>query len=361
MSKWITRTPNGRWKARLGIPGRGTRNRTFDRKIDAQKWLRNEQANLDRSAWTDPRLARTSFDEWATEWLDTRRHLKPKTLAGYESLLHVHLLPRFGRMSLSGIDPYMIETWIVELTDSGLSASRIRQAHQLLSMILKAAVRARRLASNSAVGTPLPRATRRPPRFLTADELDTLVDAVPERYEALILVLAYGGTRWAEAVGLRLGRVNLLRRRIEITETLSEVSGKLYAVPPKTWESRTIAIPRFVANALGTHVGHFTNGDPNTLVFTTDAGTPLRSSNFRRNVWLPATAEIGQEGLRVHDLRHTCASLLIAAGAHPRHIKEHPGHSSIRVTMDVYGHLYEDSKDEIARRLETRRERGIGR
>lgn len=357
MSKWITKTPNGRWKARLAIPGRGTRNRTFDRKIDAQKWLRSEQSNLDRAAWTDPRLARTSFDEWATDWLETRRHLKPKTLAGYESLLRVHLLPRFGDMPLSGIDPYVVESWVIELTDSGLSSSRIRQAHQLLSMILKAAVRARRLTSNPAVGTPLPRATRRPPRFLTADEVDALANVVPERYEALILVLAYGGIRWAEAVGLKLGRLNLLRRRIEITETLSEVNGKLYVVPPKTWESRTIAIPPFVAEALGGHIARFADGDPNGLVFTTDAGTPLRSANFRRKVWLRAVAEISQDGLRPHDLRHTCASLLIAADAHPRHIKEHLGHSSISVTMDVYGHLYEDSRDEIAQRLETNRRR----
>jgi len=90
-------------------------------------------------------------------------------------------------------------------------------------------------------------------------------------------------------------------------------------------------------------------------VFTTDSGTPLRSANFRRKVWLPAIAEIGQDRLRPHDLRHTCASLLIAADAHPRHIKEHLGHSSIRVTMDVYGHLYEDSKDEIAERLDRKR------
>jgi integrase len=258
-------------------------------------------------------------------------------------------------MSLSAIDPYLIETWIVELTDSGLSPSRIRQAHQLLSMILKASVRARRLTTNPAVGTPLPRATRRPPRLLSADQVDELARSVPERYEALVLVLAYGGIRWAEAVGLTLARIHLLRRRIDITTTLSEVNGKLHAVPPKTRESRTIAIPPFVADALGVHIGRFTDGDPAGLVFTTDSGAPLRSSNFRRNVWLPAISEIGQDGLRLHDLRHTCASLLIAADAHPRHIKEHLGHSSIRVTMDVYGHLYEDSRDEIAERLEANR------
>lgn len=352
MSGWITKTPNGRWKGRLGISGRGTRNKSFDRKIDAEKWLRNEQAKLDRSEWTDPRLARTAFAEWALEWFGTRRHLKPKTLAGYESLLRVHLLPRFGQLPLSGLDPYMIETWVVELTDGGLSASRTRQAHQLLSMILKAAVRSRRLAMNAAEGTPLPRATRRPPRFLTASQVDELAASVPSRYETLIYVLAYGGLRWAEAVGLRVGRVNLLRRRLEIAETLSEVKGQLHPVPPKSWESRTIAIPPFVADSLGAHIGRFADSDPESLMFTTNGGTPLRSSNFRRWVWLPAIEEVDEAGLRVHDLRHTCASLLIAAGAHPGHVREHLGHSSIGVTMDVYGHLYEDTRDEIAERLQ---------
>lgn len=93
------------------------------------------------------------------------------------------------------------------------------------------------------------------------------------------------------------------------------------------------------------------------LLFVTDNDTPLRSSNFRRWVWKPAVAELGEEGLRIHDLRHTCASLLIAAGAHPGHVREHLGHSSIRVTMDVYGHLYEDVRDEIAERLERHRVR----
>ena len=218
MAGWIIKTDQGRWKARLSVPGQGTRNKTFNRKIDAEKWLRNEQARLDRSEWTDPRLARTTFAEWAIPWLDTRRHLKPKTLASYESLLTVHLLPHFGQLPLAAIDPLMIETWVVELTDRGLSASRTRQAHQLLSMILKAAVRARRLASNPADGTPLPRATRRTPRFLTSDQVDELADLVPRRYRGLIYVLAYGGLRWAEAVGLKLEYVHLLRRRIVVSQ-----------------------------------------------------------------------------------------------------------------------------------------------
>jgi integrase len=152
--------------------------------------------------------------------------------------------------------------------------------------------------------------------------VDALAAIVPNRYRALMYVLAYGGLRWAEAVGLRLEHINLLRRRIVIAETLSEVNGRLYPVAPKTWESRTIAIPPFVADILGEDIGWFTTDRENRMLFTTNDGTPLRSSNFRRWVWNPALTKLGEEGLRVYDLGHTCASLLIAAGAHPGLVRD---------------------------------------
>jgi integrase len=313
---------------------------------------------MDRGEWIDPQIAATPFDGWSQEWLATRTHLKPKTFEGYKSLLRVHLIPRFGAMPLRAIDPYLVDSWVRDLTLGGLSASRVRQSHQLLSMILKAAVRARMISHNPAEGTPLPRSLPRQQRFLDAGEVDSLAAETPDRYQALIYTLAYGGLRWAEAVGLKAGSVELLRRRIEVTETLSEVNGVLYQVPPKTWEQRSISIPPFVADMLGAHLGNYSISDHGALAFTTAAGTPLRSSNFRRSVWLPAIAAIDQEGLRVHDLRHTCASLHMAAGTNLHYVKEHLGHSSINVTVDIYGHLYDDTKDEVALRLETLRNTG---
>jgi integrase len=355
MAKWIIKSGQGRYKARLAIPGQGTRNKTFDRRIDAEKWLTAHQSRIDRGEWIDPQIAATPFDTWSQEWLTTRTHLKPKSFEGYKSLLRVHLIPRFGSMPLQAIDPYLVDSWVRDLSLGGLSASRVRQAHQLLSMILKAAIRARTISLNPAEGTPLPRSLPRQPRFLSVDQVNHLAAETPDRYRALVYTLAYGGLRWAEAVGLKSGNVQLLRRRIRVIETLSEVNGALYEVPPKTWEQRSVSIPPFLADMLGAHLGSHSDSDQGALAFTTAAGTPLRSSNFRRAVWLPAIAAISQEGLRVHDLRHTCASLLIATDAHPHYVKEHLGHSSIRVTMDVYGHLYEDTKDDVALRLESLR------
>jgi integrase len=146
---------------------------------------------------------------------------------GYESLLRVHILPRFGRTPLRAIDYLDVEAFIAELTESGLSPSRIRQVHQLLSMILKSAVRSRRIGINPAEGAPLPRTNKRPMRFIDSDKVTRLANAVPDRYETWVYVAAYGGLRWAELVGLKRKRVNLLRRRLHIAETLSEVRGQL--------------------------------------------------------------------------------------------------------------------------------------
>ncbi|MFQ5554687.1 MAG: site-specific integrase [Acidimicrobiia bacterium] len=190
-----------------------------------------------------------------------------------------------------------------------------------------------------------------PPGFLNASQVDDLSHVVPELYVGLVYVLAYGGLRWAEAIGLKTKHVNLLRRRVEGRETLSEVGGRFHIVPPQTSEVRTVAIPPFAADVLGNNIGRFTDAGSESLIFKA-GGTPLRASNFQRRVWYPAVARTDQEGLRIHDMRHTCASMLIAAGAHPGLVREHLGHSSIRVTMDVYGHLYEDTKDEIAQRLQ---------
>lgn len=98
--------------------------------------------------------------------------------------------------------------------------------------------------------------------------------------------------------------------------------------------------------------------DPDALVFTTQEGSPLRNSNFRRRVWQPALTDAGlPHGLRIHDLRHTCASLLIAQGAHPKAVQVHLGHSSISVTMDRYGHLFPSDMEALAAALDGVRSR----
>lgn len=158
---------------------------------------------MQRTEWINPELSATAFVDFATQWLATRSHLKPGTFEGYESLLRVHILPTFGTTRLDRIDTMSIEAWIAELRSGGLSASRTRQAHQVLSRILAAAVKARYLPSNPAVEVKLPRLPRREQLFLEPHEVVRLADAMSDHFRALVYIFAYGGLRWGEAVALR--------------------------------------------------------------------------------------------------------------------------------------------------------------
>ena len=166
---------------------------------------------------------------------------------------------------------------------SGLSPSRVRQAYVLLSAICKAAVESGRIGHSPCIGVHLPKPRCKEQLILTPTQVDALAAAC-KGYEALVYVLAYGGLRWAEAVGLRKGRVDLLRSRVHIVETLSEVGGHLHLVQPKTYARRYAKLPRWVAEMLAPLCA----GGPDELVFTAPRGGPLRDSHFRLRVWRPA-------------------------------------------------------------------------
>jgi hypothetical protein len=165
---------NSKWQVRYIDPTGRERSKVFPRKVDAERFLIHIEAQKQRAEWINPELSSTLFEDWAEGWLANRTHLKPKTFSGYESLLKVHILPRFGSSRLDRIDSLSIEEWIADLKASGLSASRIRQAHNVLSQILKTAVRSRYLPTNYAEGIDLPRKPRREQLFLTPVEVDRL-------------------------------------------------------------------------------------------------------------------------------------------------------------------------------------------
>jgi integrase len=121
-------------------------------------------------------------------------------------------------------------------------------------------------------------------------------------------------------------------------EPLKEVQGRLSFGPTKNHERRTVGVPRFLCEQLGTHLAG--RSDPNALVFTAPNGGPLRHNAFYKRVFKPGVAAVLPPSLRWHDLRHTAAALLIGQGAHPRAVMERLGHSSVQVSLDVYGHLF---------------------
>ncbi len=188
-------------------------------------------------------------------------------------------------------------------------------------------------------------------RFLTPAQVQDLADEIPKPHRRLILMLAYTGIRQGELTALRRRRINLLRREIVIAESATDVRGKKVFGETKNRQARTIAIPRFLAALLAQRL-ETVPADPDALVFTSTANTPMDWTNFRNRVWTPAVERANLSPLRMHDLRHTAVSMLIAQGCQAKLIQEHLGHSSITVTMDRYGHLYPEARTEVSDALD---------
>ena len=211
-------------------------------------------------------------------------------------------------------------------------------------------MRSGRIRANPARGLNLPRIRRRDYVFLTHEQARHLADA-SGRWRLLILLLAYTGLRWGEATALRVCDVDLARRRIDVRRAYADVGGHLVLGSPKSHQSRTVPIPRFLASELSELAEHKKAED---LLFTTPSGTPLRMPNWRRDAFHPARSRAGiSNQLRVHDLRHTAASLMIQAGYPPKMLQEIMGHASITTTLDLYSHLYPGDMDRYADRLDT--------
>lgn len=189
--------------------------------------------------------------------------------------------------------------------------------------------------------------------FLEPEEILRLADAITPAFRTLIVFAAYTGLRAGEIGALRVGRLNVLRGAAEVRESLADVKGKLIFGATKTYAQRTVRLPRFLCDSLGEHLaGRPTR--PEDLVFTGATGKPLRHNLFYARHFKPAVQRAGlPHGLRFHDLRHTCAALLIAQGAHPRASMERLGHTSIQVTLDRYGHLFPALDEALTDGLET--------
>jgi hypothetical protein len=188
--------------------------------------------------------------------------------------------------------------------------------------------------------------------FLTARQVEDLAAAIGPRYELLVRFAAYTGLRAGELVALRVRHLNLLRGRCEVGESATEVDGRLVWGSTKTYARRTVPLPRFLCDQLASYLAERPHG-PDDLVFTAPQGGPLREQKFVAGIFKPAAARVGlAHRLRFHDLRHTCASLLIAQGASVKAVQAQLGHASATVTLDRYGHLFPDELQQLAERLQ---------
>ncbi len=336
------------WRARWRDDRNRQRSKSFRRKIDAERFMTELDHAKHSGAYVDPAAGRMKLDDWADRWLAAQMHLKPKTVAGYQSLLGTCVLPRWGSVPLGRITFGGVAEWVNELQREGRSASRVRQAYHLLTGMLHAAVKDGRLPRNPAVGVDLPRLVSKQRRYLRHDQLHALAYECG-RYRVLVLTLGYCGLRWGEAAALRVHGIDLERGRLNITEAASEVNGQIVFGSPKSHQARWLPVPSFLLDELRAEVEDLSPGD---LVFRSPHGAVLRATSFRRDYFNRAASESGVPGLVPHELRHTAASLAISAGATVKSVQRMLGHASATLTLDRYGHLFPDELDGVAARLD---------
>ena len=218
----------------------------------------------------------------------------------------------------------------------------------MLSLILGLAVRDGRLPRNPAYGVRLPRSHAAEKRFLTHGEVSDLAAAAGS-HGLVINVLAYTGLRFGELAALRVKRVDLLRRLIQVAESVTEVSGRAVFGTPKSHSTRSVPIPRSLADELALQMAGRASDD---FVFPASRGGVLLLRNWRREVFDPAARAAGLEGLTPHALRHAAASLAVSAGANVKAVQRLLGHASAAMTLDVYSSLFDDDLDALADRLD---------
>jgi integrase len=346
------------WRVRWRDPATGQkRHERFDRKIDAERRLAILRAELFQGTYFDPSAGRELVGDFLERMLEAPMDLRASTVALYRTQARRYVVPRLGAIQLSAVRPAHVRALLGELASEGVGTATIEVVHRLISRTFAQAVADGILPANPAARARPPRAERSPIRILTPEEVEVLAAAVQPRARCLVLVGAYAGLRFGEATALRRPRLRLLERRVEILEGLVEVGGHVIGGPLKTHGSRrTVTIPRFLVDELAAHVATYPDRGGSDLVFTAPEGGSIRRTNFRRRVWEPAVRAAGLDPPpRFHDLRHTAAALMIAAGAHPKAIQSRLGHSSIRTTLDVYGHLFPQLDEDLANELDMRR------
>jgi integrase len=361
------------WRARYRDSNGREHSETFERRIDAERFLERTGADVQRGDWIDPALRRTSFNEWASAWWTTTVRLRPTTRRGYHQLLHGHVLPYFGGRPLASIDYMDVEEFIAaKLNEGRLGPKRIRDAVSVVSLVMKASVQSGVRRDNPAAGhhVTIRRKRIRQGDVLTMEEIHRLVEHVVDPYKPAVWLLVLTGMRPAELCGLKVRSVDLIRHSVAITETLLPVSGygdqrlQLVAGPPKTEAGdRSVPIPGWLCEDLAEMLAARATTRQSAIgrdepLFVNRAGQPLNRDKFRETVIRPALRAAGlPEELRTYDLRHGHASMLIDMGVNPLVVAQRMGHSDPSVTLREYGHLFEGVQERVSEQLDELRQR----
>ena len=333
-------------------------------KKDARRYLNAVLRDRDLGTFAEP--SSEPLSKYLDQWLETAAapKIKAKTLRDYENLLNRHVRPALGERPLAKITPLDVQALYKEILDRGLSARTVRYTHAVLRSALQQAVKWRLLASNPAEAVELPKLSRKESRVLSADQVRGFLKAAKDdRLGALFALAVTAGPRPSEYLALRWPYLDETRGTIRITRTLEWLvgGGWVFSDTKRPRSRRTIKLQTFVLQALKRHKlvqkkSKTDAGDrwtDNDLMFTTRSGGPLDERNLAQQdfVRILEAAKLSED-FRLYDLRHTAATLALAAGVPPKVVSEMLGHASAAFTLDVYSHVLPHMQDSAAAQVE---------
>ncbi len=371
----IYKRKDGRWCAQvtLGIVNGKTKRKSIYGKTRKEVSERMKEVQNDLKNGVEPTDERRTVTQALDTWLDefSKPTIRPRTYEGYKCIVEKHLKPALGVYRLSKLGPENVQAMLNEKADH-LSPRRVARIHAVLRIMLNKAVKLGWVNRNVATLVSLPKCESYEPVVLGPSEAKEFIRAAQgHRLEAFFVVALALGLRRGEALGIKWEDIDFEDRTLTIRRTLQRVAGKLAILPTKTVRSRRkIRLPTELISVLRAHRARQSEErlksrqwKESKLVFTARGGGPLepRTANKAFHQILSRLHEIDDlrarkrrfEGLTLHGLRHSCATILIAQGVPVPVVSEILGHARISTTLDVYSHALPQMRDEAADEMDS--------
>ena len=333
--------------------------RGFKTKTEARNAERNAKLEWDKGTYTDP--SNILFGEFIEDWLKKKNDISPETRHTNEGHLRNHVIPSLGSIPLQKINADHIEDFILELQGKGMADGTVRKIFNLVQTCFKYAQKRELIGKNPfdlLENGSKPKQSNPKVDYWTKDEVKEFFSNLDHRLRILFILAIYTGMRRGEILGLRWEDIDFGNNQFRIFRSSRPLQGLTKSV--KTVSGyRTITFSGVVKSELIKHLELlkeekelFGNEyEDNNLVVCQPNGRRISLGNFTR-FWKSIVDRTGMRYIRFHDLRHTCASLLLSADVHPKVVQEQLGHSSIRVTMDKYSHMMPNMQAEAAKTME---------
>jgi integrase len=358
----ITHRKDGLYMARYTVPTTtGPKRKTLYGKTRGEVSEKLIKALADRDGGLVFDADNQKLGEYLGRWLNdsVRGSVKPVTYESYARLVRVHIVPALGSLKLRALSPAHLQGFYRAKLDSGLSPRTVQYLHAVLHRALKQAVRWGLVTRNVSEAVDPPRVHREEIRPLSSTQARKLLEtARDDRLEALYVLAVHCGLRQGELLGLKWEDVDLERGTLQVRRTLS---GGTFTTPKTPKSRRKVRLTESALEALRKHLyrqlGEIDSAGPlwreNGLIFATEGGTPLNRHNLGSRSFKPLLERAGlPQSTRFHDLRHTCATLLLAKGIHPKIVQELLGHSNVGITLDTYSHVLPSMGEAAAEAME---------